>query len=87
MANHPQAAKRNRQRIQRQTHHRHYRSTMRTYIKRVRAALDKKEQEVAQAALKIAVPMIDRCAQKNVIPKKRAARLVARLTKAVNKQD
>ena len=84
MANHPQAQKRNRQRIKQQDHHRHFKSTMRTYIKRVRSALAKKEHDVAQEALKLAVPFIDRCAVKGIIPKKRAARFVSRLTQAVN---
>ena len=83
MATHPQAEKRNRQRIKRQAHHRHYRSTMRTYIKRTQAAMQNGEKELAEQALKIAVPFIDRCAQKNVIPRKRASRMVARLTRAV----
>lgn len=87
MANHPQAAKRNRQRIKRQAHHRHYRTTMRTYIKRVLAAIEEKNQELTQQALKIAIPMIDRCAQKNVIPKKRAARMISRLTQAATKAE
>ena len=56
---------------------------MRTYVKRAQAAMQKGEKDLAEQALKIAVPLIDRCAQKNVIPKKRASRMVARLTKAV----
>ncbi len=83
MATHPQAEKRNRQRIKRQSHHRHYRSTMRTFVKRTQDAMQKGEKELAEKALKLAVPLIDRCAQKNVIPKKRASRMVARLTRAV----
>jgi small subunit ribosomal protein S20 len=84
VANHPQAEKRNRQRIKRQAHHRHYKTTMRSYIKRVRSALAKKEQAVAREALKVAIPFIDRCAVKGIIPKKRASRFVSRLTQAVN---
>lgn len=83
MANHPQAAKRNRQRINRQAHHRHFRTTMRTLIKSVTAAVTAKEGDKAKEALKSAVPMIDTCAQKNVIPRKRASRIISRLTKAV----
>lgn len=83
MANHPQAEKRNRQREQRQSHHRHFRSTMRTLIKAVRAAVADKDHEKAQQALKQAVPMIDRCAQRTVVPRERASRLISRLTKAV----
>ncbi len=84
MANHPQAEKRNRQRIKRQSHHRHYRSTMRTYVKRVLVALEAKDGEVARSALKVALPVIDRCAQKHVIPAQRASRLISRLTLKVN---
>jgi len=85
VANHRQAEKRNRQRIQRQAHHRFFRSTMRTFIKRVRVALQEKEKTVAQEVLGKTIPLIDRCAQKGIIPKVRASRLVSRLTQAVNK--
>ncbi|MCB9556155.1 MAG: 30S ribosomal protein S20 [Deltaproteobacteria bacterium] len=84
MANHPQAEKRNRQRIDRQTLNRHFRATMRTYIKRVRAAVDAADKGAAGEALSTAIKMLDRCAQKGIIPKPRAARHVSRLTKAVN---
>ncbi len=84
VATHPQAAKRNRQRIRIQAHHRHYRTAMRTTIKRLRAAIEAKDVDQAKAALGEAVPMIDRGAQKNVLPRKRASRFIARLTAAVN---
>lgn len=84
VANHPQAAKRNRQRIRRQTQNRHFKSTMRTHIKRVRAAIATKDSGAAKEALTHAVPIIDRCAQKGVIPRKRASRFISRLTCAVN---
>lgn len=83
MANHPQAEKRNRQRIKRQAHHRHFRSTMRTFVKRVRAAILDGDKAAADEALKKAVPLVDRCGQKSVIPRKRASRIVSRLTQAV----
>ena len=84
MANHPQAEKRNRQRIKKQAHHRHYRTTLRTHVKRVRSAVADKDQERAREALKAAIPFIDRCAGKGIVPAKRASRAVSRLTKAVN---
>ena len=83
MANHTQAEKRNRQRIKCQAHHRYFRSTLRTAIKRVRAALDEKDLGRAREALKQAVPLLDQCARKGVIPQKRASRTVSRLVKAV----
>ena len=85
MANHPQAEKRNRQRLKLQAHHRHFRSSMRTHIKRLRVALGAGTREEAQAALGACVPLIDRCAQKGIIPRQRAARLVSRLTCALNR--
>ncbi len=84
MANHPQAEKRNRQRVKKQSHNRHYRSSMRTLVKRVKAAIAEKNPEKAQQELKAAIPAIDRCAGKVVLPRKRAARTISRLTKAVN---
>jgi small subunit ribosomal protein S20 len=84
VANHRQAEKRNRQRVKRQNHHRHFRSAMRTVIKRVQAALADKDSGKAQEELNKAIPEIDRCAGKAVLPKKRASRTISRLTKAVN---
>jgi small subunit ribosomal protein S20 len=84
VANHPQAEKRNRQRIKQQAHHRHYRATMRTLIKRVKTAIEEKNGEKAKETLKVAVPIIDRCAQKGVVPAKRASRTISRLTKAIS---
>ncbi|MCK5800439.1 MAG: 30S ribosomal protein S20 [Deltaproteobacteria bacterium] len=85
MANHRQAIKRNKQRIQRQAHNRHYRTTMRTHVKRLRAAIEGADQDAATSALVAVVPVIDRCAQKGVIPHRRASRLVSRLTLAVQR--
>jgi small subunit ribosomal protein S20 len=84
VANHAQAEKRNRQRIVRQSHHRHFRTTMRTQVKRVRQAVERRERTIAGELLQGAIPLIDRCAQKGIIPKKRASRLVSRLTRAVS---
>ncbi len=84
MANHRQAEKRNRQRVKKQDHNRHSRTTMRTLVKRVKAAIAEKNPEKAQEALNTAVPQLDRCAGKVVMPKKRASRTISRLTKAVN---
>jgi len=84
VANHTQAEKRNRQRLKRQAHHRHYRATMRTMIKKVQLALEEKNREQANDSLKRAVPVIDRCGQKGVIPQRRASRTISRLTQSVN---
>ena len=83
MANHKQARKRNRQNRKCQAQNRHYRSTMRTFVKRVRAAIAGKDSAGANSALQSATRMIDRCASKGIIPARRASRYVSRLTRAV----
>jgi small subunit ribosomal protein S20 len=85
VANVQSAEKRNRQRIKRRTRNQFHLSTMRTYVKRVRAALDAKDAAKAGAALKEAVRVIDKAAQKGVIDKKSASRKISRLTVAVRK--
>jgi small subunit ribosomal protein S20 len=84
VANVPSAEKRNRQRIKRRARNQFHLSTMRTYVKRVRAALEAKDGKIAEA-LKAAIQVIDKAASKGVIDKKNASRKISRLTKAVNR--
>lgn len=84
MANHPQAEKRNRQRIKRQARNRHYKTAMRSLIKKLVSAIDDKDSKTAKDDLQQAVPVIDRCAQKGIIPRARASRIISRLTKTVS---
>jgi small subunit ribosomal protein S20 len=85
VANIQSAEKRNRQRIKRRNRNQQHLSTMRTYVKRVRTALEAKDMAKAGEALKAAVSVIDKAAQKGVIPKTTAARKISRLTLAVRK--
>jgi small subunit ribosomal protein S20 len=85
VANVQSAEKRNRQRIKRRTRNQFHLSTMRSYVKRVRAALEAKDAGKAGEALKAAVRIIDKAAQKGVIHKATAARKISRLTTAVRK--
>jgi small subunit ribosomal protein S20 len=85
VANIQSAEKRNRQRIKRRNRNQQHLSTMRTYVKKVRAALDAKDAAKAGEALKAAVSIIDKAAQRGVIPKTTAARKISRLTLAVRK--
>ena len=84
MANHPQALKRNRQRIKRNELNRFFHTTLRTFVKQVRSAVSEKDAKQASAALSEAVPFIDRCAQKGIVPRGRASRLVSRLSRSVS---
>jgi len=84
VAHHKSAIKRIKQNEKRNARNRHHKSTLKTYIKRVREAVDKKDKEAAVEALKIAVPVIDKTATKGVIHKANASRNVSRLVRLVN---
>ena len=56
---------------------------MRTYIKKVDAALEGGDHTAAAEAYKNAVPVIDRMADKGIIHKNKAARHKSRLNSAV----
>ena len=85
MANVQSAEKRNRQRIKRRDRNQFHLSTMRTYVKKVRAALEAKDTGKAGELLKTAVSIIDKAASKGVIAKEAASRKISRLTLAVRK--
>ena len=79
MANSPQAKKRARQNEKRRNHNASLRSMVRTYIKKVVAAIDAGDAEKAKTAYAEAVPVIDRMADKGIIHKNKAARHKSRL--------
>lgn len=79
MANTPQARKRARQNDKHRAHNASLRSMVRTYIKKVNAAIAKGDLEAAKAAYASAVPVIDRIADKGIIHKNKAARHKSRL--------
>lgn len=85
MANHKQAEKRNRQRIKRRARNLMHLSTMRTYMKRVRKALDGKDGEATKTSLPDAIQAISKAASKGVIHRNTASRYISRLTLAANK--
>ena len=85
MANHKQSEKRNRQRIKRRARNLMHLSSMRTYIKRVRKALDEGDLESAQSGLPTALCAIGKANSKGVIHTRTASRYASRLTLAVNK--
>lgn len=59
-------------------------SSVKTAIKKVEAAVVAKDKETASAALATAVTTISKAASKGVYHKNNAARKISRLTKAVN---
>lgn len=56
---------------------------VRTYIKRVRAAVDAKDGATAKTALAAAIPVIDKMVTKGILHKNAAARQKSRLNAAV----
>ncbi|WP_299944346.1 30S ribosomal protein S20 [uncultured Microbulbifer sp.] len=83
MANSPQAKKRARQNDKRRMHNASLRSMVRTYIKKVVAAIDAGDAEKAKTAYAEAVPVIDRMADKGIIHKNKASRHKSRLNAQV----
>ena len=79
MANTPSAKKRAKQAEKRRSHNGSLRSMVRTYIKNVVKAIEAKDLEKAQNAYTLAVPVIDRMADKGIIHKNKAARHKSRL--------
>jgi small subunit ribosomal protein S20 len=59
------------------------RSQMRTYVRRVEAALEAKDAAGAAEALKSAEPLLARAAQKGIVHRNAASRKISRLTKRV----
>jgi len=80
LANSPQARKRARQAEKRRRHNASQRSMVRTYIKRVNAAIASGDQAAATQALESAVPVIDNMVGKGIMHKNKAARHKSRLS-------
>lgn len=83
MANSPSAKKRAKQAEKRNSHNASLRSMVRTYIKNVHKAIDSKDLEKAQQAYALAVPVIDRMADKGILHKNKAARHKSRLNQHI----
>ena len=84
MPNHKSSEKRVRQSEKRRVINRGNRSKVRTYIKKVRAALDSGKSEDVQSVLPEVMSVIDKSVQKGVMHKNAAARYKSRLTVRAN---
>ena len=85
LANTKQAKKRVRQAEKHRRNNASMRSMLRTYIKKVLAAIATGNQKASVSSLEEAVPVIDRMAHKGIIHKNKAARHKSRLTAHVKK--
>jgi small subunit ribosomal protein S20 len=79
MANSPQAKKRARQAEKSRVRNAGQRSNLRTFIKKVIAAVNAGDKEKAEAAFKTAQPVIDSAVNKGLIHKNKASRSKSRL--------
>lgn len=84
MANHASAEKRNRQRLKRTERNRAAKSTLRTEVKKARAAI-KAAPADANAIVRNAESTLASAASKGIIPRKRASRVAGRLAAALVK--
>ncbi len=87
MANTAQAKKRARQAEKHREHNASLRSMVRTYIKKVIAAVETGDKKEAEASLQAAIPVIDRMADKGLLHKNKAARHKSRLTAQIKKMS
>jgi small subunit ribosomal protein S20 len=85
MPNHKSAEKRVRQSEKRRVINRGHRSKVRTYIKKLRTALDSGNDQDVQTVLPEVISVIDKSVQKGVLHKNAAARYKSRLTVRANR--
>lgn len=83
MANTAQAKKRAKQAEKSRIRNAGQRSNLRTFVKKVIAAVNEGDKEKAQAAFKTVVPIIDSAVNKGIIHKNKAARGKSRLNSKV----
>jgi len=83
MPNSASAKKRHRQSEDRRLANRSKRSTVRTLVKKVRAAIDSGDVAKSEAAFQAAQKKLDQAAAHNLIHDNAAARTKARLSKAI----
>ena len=83
MANSKQAVKRARQATKQRAQNMSQRSTLRTAIKKVQAAIKTGNKAAASAVFAESVSTIDRIADKRIIHKNKAARHKSRLSAAI----
>ena len=84
MPNHKSAEKRVRQSEKRRAINRGHKTKLRTYIKKLRTALDTSKSDEVQQVLPDAISVIDKSVQKGVLHKNAAARYKSRLTVRAN---
>lgn len=84
MANrHKSAIKRNRQNVKQHDRNRIVRSRVKTDVRKVREAADRKDLPTAEVELRKAIKELSQAASKGILHRKNASRRIARLSKRV----
>jgi len=84
LATHLSAIKRARQNEKRRLRNLQIKSTVKSFVKKVRVSVEKKDLEGAQKALSKAIPLIQKASSKGVLHQNTTARKISRLTREVN---
>jgi small subunit ribosomal protein S20 len=80
VASHASALKAHRQSLKRREQNREFRSKLRTALKSIRSAIDKKDVAAAGQELNKTVSLIDKLASKGIIHRNAAARYKSRIS-------
>jgi small subunit ribosomal protein S20 len=84
LATHLSAIKRARQAEKKRLRNLHIKSTVKSSVKTVRMAIERKDLEGAQKALSKAIPLIQRARSQGVFHSNTSARKISRLSREVN---
>jgi len=84
LASHASAIKRAKQNERKRVRNLSIKTSVKSTIKKVRTAIEKKEVEKAQKALQKAIPLIQKARSKGVFHINSSARKISRLTREVN---
>lgn len=82
MANHKSAIKRHNQSVRRRERNQAVRSSVRTLVKKVRAAIESRDPEAIERKIREVNRMLDKAVTKGVLKRNTASRKLARLSRA-----
>lgn len=82
MANHKSAIKRHNQSIRRRDRNQAVRSSVRTLVKKVRAAIESRDREAIEQKIREVNRLLDKAVTKGVLKRNTASRKLARLARA-----
>jgi small subunit ribosomal protein S20 len=84
LATHKSAEKRMRQNETRRMRNRHMKTSIKTMVKKVREAVQEKNEAKAKEALARVIPLVDKATNQGIIHWRNGSRKISRLTRLVN---